>query len=479
MRSRGFREGTVGLLILTGLGLFGFLVAWVQGVGIGQQRYRVTMEFTDAQGVQVGSVLRYRGVQIGKVTAVRPGSQLIEIEAEIDQPELRIPSDSIVTVQTAALLGDVVMDVLPQSVLTEVENLPRPIDPACNPDVIICEGSELQGVETADFADLIQSTYELAQIFSDPLLIAALEEAAMNAGRATTGLTGLTTNFTNLTDSLNNEIDNLSNTITTMGTAATEIQNTAVTARNILESNRGALDATLGNFSQAGQDLMVLFDDLNPIVSEVADGNLLKNLETLTNNLRVASSQLRVATAALNDPSNVQVLQETLDSARVTFQNAQKITTDLEELTGDAYLREDVRRLLEGFGGLFTAAHELEQEIEVVQRMNQTIAGEPLFSDPQLGSTDWLSWHQFTPSEQGVELPAETLDGDENGNDKEDRNALVKDEHVSNPDGSNADGAAEWDTSETIEDARATWEADAAWEVNVEWSSDREMEADY
>jgi len=50
------------------------------------------------------------------------------------------------------------------------------------------------------------------------------------------------------------------------------------------------------------------------------------------------SANLRDISNALNSPTNLLVLQQTLDSARVTFQNAQKITSDLDELTGDPAL---------------------------------------------------------------------------------------------------------------------------------------------
>jgi len=49
---------------------------------------------------------------------------------------------------------------------------------------------------------------------------------------------------------------------------------------------------------------------------------------------------LRDVSNALNNPTNLLVLQQTLDSARVTFQNTQKITSDLDELTGT--LRDEI-----------------------------------------------------------------------------------------------------------------------------------------
>jgi len=60
-------------------------------------------------------------------------------------------------------------------------------------------------------------------------------------------------------------------------------------------------------------------------------------------NAAQASANLRDISNALTGPTNLLVLQQTLDSARVTFQNAQKITSDLDELTGDPAFRENIR----------------------------------------------------------------------------------------------------------------------------------------
>jgi len=61
------------------------------------------------------------------------------------------------------------------------------------------------------------------------------------------------------------------------------------------------------------------------------------------------------------------VLQQTLDSARVTFQNAQKITSDLDELTGDPAFRENIRQLINGLSGLVSSTQQLQQQVEVAE----------------------------------------------------------------------------------------------------------------
>ena len=66
-------------------------------------------------------------------------------------------------------------------------------------------------------------------------------------------------------------------------------------------------------------------------------------------------------------------LQQTLDSARVTFDNAQKITSDLESLTGDPAFLNNVKDLVNGLGNLVSTTEQLEQQIQT----GQTIPAPP------------------------------------------------------------------------------------------------------
>jgi len=67
---------------------------------------------------------------------------------------------------------------------------------------------------------------------------------------------------------------------------------------------------------------------LTPTLNRVNQGELIQNLETLSAN----AAQVSICAMSLtpHNPTNLLVLQQTLDSARVTFQNTQKITSDLD-----------------------------------------------------------------------------------------------------------------------------------------------------
>lgn len=68
--------------------------------------------FQNAEGLRAGAGVRLAGVGIGSVTSVRVRPELrdhpVEVVMSLETPyELNIPNDSVVTLETAGLLGEV------------------------------------------------------------------------------------------------------------------------------------------------------------------------------------------------------------------------------------------------------------------------------------------------------------------------------------------------------------------------------------
>ena len=60
---------------------------------------------------------------------------------------------------------------------------------------------------------------------------------------------------------------------------------------------------------------------------------------------------------------------QTLDSARATFQNVQKITSDVDEITGNPAVRNSIRKLIEGLGNLLGSTEQLRQQVKVAETL--------------------------------------------------------------------------------------------------------------
>ncbi len=397
MRSRTVREGSVGLLILLGIGLLGGFILWLRGVQLNKRSYTAIVSFTNVGGMQNGATVRYRGVNVGSITAIRPGANGVEVEMEISPADIIMPRNAVIEANQSGLISEVSIDITPQTQLSPQLVVAKPLDEKCDRNLIICDGSRLQGKIGISLDALIRSSTNFASLYGNPKLYADLNTAVNNAASAAASVTELTRELEVLSKSTRqqlgtfsgaatsvqqaaNEISNsTSKTITQFGTTADKLNSTTANVNrlvnnvdNLVTTNRSTLVTTLDNLNQASEQLQVTFGGLSPTINRFNQGQLIQNLETLSANAAEASANLRDASNALNNPNNILVLQQTLDSARVTFANAQKITSDLDELTGDPQFRRNVREIVDGLSGLVSSTQQLQQQVQVAERLDST-----------------------------------------------------------------------------------------------------------
>jgi phospholipid/cholesterol/gamma-HCH transport system substrate-binding protein len=359
MRSRTIREGSVGLLILVGLGLFAGTILWLRGFNPGSRSYKVIMEFGTISGMEAGAAVRYRGVTVGRITSIRPGANRVEVEAEIFSPDLLIPKDSVVQASQSGLLAETAIDIIPQKRLTANVQA-KPLDRDCNKDLILCDQSRIPGEMGVGLEQLIQSSVRFADIYSDPQFFRNVNTVIQNSSVALTEITKLSREFGELTKDARRELGTFSG-------SARELGRTAAQVNDLLATNRATLVGTLDNLNQTSVQLRSTVISLNSVLNRAEQGEFIRNLETLSNNAAQASANLRDLSQSLNSPTNLVVLQQTLDSARATFQNAQKITADLDELTGDPTFRNNLRNLVNGLSGLVSSSQQLYQQAQMAQ----------------------------------------------------------------------------------------------------------------
>ncbi|WP_414587581.1 MlaD family protein [Scytonema sp. PCC 10023] len=413
MRSRTFREGSVGLLLLLGLGVFGLIILWLNRFTAASNSYKAIVEFANAGGMQKGAVVRYRGVKVGTISAIRPRPNNVEVEIDITKSDLIIPSNVIVEANQSGLIGEIFVDITPKTELPPGVVVAKPLDKNCNRDMIVCNGSRLKGQIGISTDELIRSSTELATVYSKPEFYKNVNRAVENTAVAAASVAELTRNLNVASKSLQQQLNNFAATTNTVqrattqlstsstrtlnqiGTTANRFGNTAeqfgATARELrsttsqvnklvnnldtlVTSNRSSLVATLNNITETSKELRQTVSSLSPAVNRVTQGELIKNLETLSANAAQASTNLREVTNSLNNPNNVLVLQQTLDSARVTFENTQKITSDLDELTGDPAFRQNLRQLVNGLSSLVSSTQQMQQQVQVADSLDSVKA---------------------------------------------------------------------------------------------------------
>ncbi|AFZ23981.1 ABC-type transport system involved in resistance to organic solvents, periplasmic component [Cylindrospermum stagnale PCC 7417] len=395
--ARTLREGSVGLLILLGLGVFGVIILWLNRFTGGSSSYKAIVEFANAGGMQKGAPVRFRGVKVGSITKVQPKPNSVEVEIQIAPADLIIPSETVIEANQTGLISESIIDIIPKTSLPTGATVAKPLDKNCNPSLIICNGSRLKGQIGISTDDLIRQSTNFAAAYSNEKFAQNVNKLMETSADAASSVAALSKDLQSLSRSFKGQLGIFSGTAVTLqratnqltttttrtanvfGNTANEFSTTAkqfsLTASqasrllnnldNLVTTNRSSLVGALNNITQTSNQLRQTVTSLSPAVNRLTQGELLKNLETLSANAAQASANLRDASKALNDPKNSVLLQQTLDSARVTFENTQKITSDLDELTGDPAFRKNLLQLVNGLSKLVSSTQQMQQEAQV------------------------------------------------------------------------------------------------------------------
>ncbi|MEA5598753.1 MlaD family protein [Rivularia sp. UHCC 0363] len=420
MRSRLVREGSVGLLILFGLGVFGLIFLWLNRISAAGRTYSFIVEFKDAGGMQKGAVVQYRGVKVGNIAEIKASANSVDVKLDINKTDLIIPRDVKIEANQSGLISESIIEITPQRTITRSNVDGGPLDKNCDPTIIICNGSRVKGEIGISVDELIRYSSRLSEVYSRPDVYNNVNQALKNTSLAAAQVAQLTRDVSSLTKATQQELKTFSSAANQVATAATrvststdrtinqfgttasqlnatakqfsgtaekfsgtanEISSTANQASrllsnidNLVTTNRSSLVGALNDITATSSQLRTTLGSLSPSINKFTQGELLQNLETLSANAAEASTNLRDITKTLNDPNNLLVLQQTLDSARVTFENTQKITSDLDELTGDPKFRQNLRELVNGLSGLVSSTEQIEQQVKFAATLDSAKA---------------------------------------------------------------------------------------------------------
>ena len=385
MRARTIREGSVGLFILIGLALFGGLVVWLRGIGLGQRHYQLVVDFESTTGLLPGTSVSYRGVPVGQILNISPGSNTVAVEVEINKGDLLIPAQSLIKTSQSGLIGETTISIQPPPAASlDNGSIPGPLANDCNSNVIFCDGDRVDGIVGVNYEDLLESSQQISSALSEALADPeTIREILDNTRDISSNVVGLTGEVNLMAQDLRNEIQPLSvsarETLASVSGAAAQLESTTVRTseqlevtltqvNGILSANQDDLSVTLDNISASTGQLRLALDSLTPVIQ---DGTLVENIELLTTNAAVASQNLRDISSTLNTSENLVLLQQTIESARDVFQSAQKIMADVDTLTGDPALRSNVRELLNGLSDLVSFTGDLEDQTAVAAELDQ------------------------------------------------------------------------------------------------------------
>jgi phospholipid/cholesterol/gamma-HCH transport system substrate-binding protein len=463
------REGSVGLMLIAGLGIFAAAGLWLRGIGPGGQKYTIMAQFEEAAGIQQGGAVRFRGIKVGKIANIKTSGNGVEVALEITDPTLKIPRNSIAEVSQTGLIGEPVIEIVPEKVSVSananlIDNLPNAVDSNCDPNAIVCSNTKISGRAGASFNELLRRATALVNRYESPEIVDGLKKTLANASQAAADISLLSKRFGDLPDSIKKELSTVSasaNTVTKsldttvrnadtaiqkvgkatdtititankfgatadkfgqtadqvnktangINTTAADYSKLAQSVDGLIAENRQTFKTTLTSFNALSVDLRKTVNSLDPTISKlnttiakVDSDALAKDLKSVLANANKTTENLRDVSVRLNNPRTLDTLQETLNSARLTFQNVQKITADLDEVTGDPDFRNNIKKLVNGLGSLVSSGETMEQQIRLAQDLepiNQSLVANsaelakiygtsPTLTFPPIKTTDKL-----------------------------------------------------------------------------------------
>lgn len=409
-QSRLFREGLIGLFLLSGLLAFGMLIFFLRQNQLRGGNYQLKLLFDNAGGLREGARVLYRGVVVGRINTIQPTASGVEVVAEIDKG-LAIPKNVTVSTIRSGLLGEVNVNITPLQALDETQKI-SPLDKDCKQKgLILCNGQQVTAKASPDFTE---SLARLAEGLDNQNFLENLNQTILKANKALDEFTLLSQEVTKTTKILTAEMDSLAKSVNenleklgdTAEVITTTAQSLSQTAQTVDAQVRKVGDTTntqiqrLGseytalalqlrmlsfnlnnliadnknNLQKMGENIVQLTETTNTLLSQVEGkdvGKIAKNLSQISDNLVKISNDLTTVSAQLNNPATLVTLQQTLDSARVTFANTAKITSDIEEFTGDPQFKRNLRRLIDGLSNLVSYTDLLEKQVELAIMLQQ------------------------------------------------------------------------------------------------------------
>jgi phospholipid/cholesterol/gamma-HCH transport system substrate-binding protein len=338
------REAKVGIFVLLGLVVLTYFTFRVSRMGgIGGRGYQLTVDFETAAGLEPKANVKMAGVPIGKVEEIRLAGNHARLTLRI-QEDVRIPVDSVASIQTQGLLGEKYVEILPgketEQMLPPGGRLTNTIPPA-NLDEIVRKVSAIS---------------ENLQRFTETLANTLGTEEGRQA----------------LSDILRN------------------VQQTSEVLRTVVAGNEERLNRILANVDRLSSDL-----------SEISSANK-EDLRVTVANLRSFSETLRTETPGLArklEEMSEQVsgvVGENRENIRVSLENLRTASAKLDNTLDSA--GKVLARIERGEGTL----GKLVSDNTTVDTLNDTLEGINRFVRRSESVRTFLDYHleyQVEPSE--------------------------------------------------------------------------------
>ena len=311
------KEAKVGIFVLLGIMVLTYFTFRISKLGgIAGKGYNLTVDFETAAGLEPKANVKMAGVPVGKVEEIRLVGNNARLVLRIDEG-VKIPVDSVATIQTQGLLGEKYVEILPgkdtSRMLPSGGRMVNTIPPA-NLDEIIRKVSEIS-------EDLRKFTQTLSQTLGTEEGRKAVSDIIRNVQTTTEVLK---------TVIAGNE-ERLNRILANVDTLSADL-------KEISSANKEDLRATIANLRSFSDTLKTEGPGLArnlQVMSEQVSGVLGENRE----NIRESIENLKAASAKLDN---------TLDSASRVLAKIERGEGTLGKLVTDNTTINTLNESLEG-----------------------------------------------------------------------------------------------------------------------------------
>lgn len=295
---RSVREASLGFCLLaaiaSGLGLW----FWLKGLSLGRQSWTMEASFQDAAGLAPRSPVSYRGVMVGSVQALRVTDRDVVAELTITDPKLRLAQPVLARVAPSSLLGGDAAVSLLSAGRPLGPSGPGPADDGCDRRRMVCQNTRVPGVTAASFDSVTETMQRLL-------------------GQA-----------------------DRTNLVPQMVAATKAFEDTAVETKKL--SRDGQLFV---------QDARQAVAQLNASMARATP--ILNNLNAASVDAQRATRHASRLAARLDNPKLTADLQATLANARLLTDRWQAVGGDVQKLTGDPKVADNIRSVSHGLARFF------------------------------------------------------------------------------------------------------------------------------
>ncbi|CAK9877975.1 unnamed protein product [Sphagnum jensenii] len=288
-------KGGVGMFVMAGAVLLAITLIWVNGKqirGATTRKYEVVLEFAIAQGITVGTSVRIRGVEVGNVVEVRPSLQRIDAVVELVDSGIVIPRNALVEVNQSGLVSETLIDITPRLPLPKPSL--GPLDLGCSDEgLIVCDRESIKGEQGVSLDELVGICIKLARQVDD-MGVANMADMAERLGKA-------------------------------------------------VEEAKPLLSKA-----------QLMAEDIGPLLKEMREGELLKDLAYLMKFATKSGRDLGVLSQSVLTSENRHLLQDSVSTLSKALKQVESISADVSSVTGDARTRHNLQQLIETLSRLVT-----------------------------------------------------------------------------------------------------------------------------